>query len=281
LLRGEQEVIEEVTYYAGLDLGQVSDFSAFSVVEKKVLRPKEDGIRIVSGEAMGKVIEVDAGPSSPSLRRGGKKVSLTVRHLERFDLGTPYPRIVETILERFEEPPLAGSTLLVDETGVGRPVVDMFMDCISRGVDGTREWAVKKVQRGLVDNRKWLPPDEAEALIQKLLSKKRKLRASLRPITITSGSEFSIHGQGFRVAKKQLASALQVVLQSRVLKVAGELELARVLISEMNNFQVKITTHGNETFEADPRAGTNDDLVLSVAMPVWFCTRTNKEFWMR
>ena len=41
LLRGEQEVIEEVTYYAGLDLGQVSDFSAFSVVEKKVLRPKE------------------------------------------------------------------------------------------------------------------------------------------------------------------------------------------------------------------------------------------------
>jgi hypothetical protein len=58
-----------------------------------------------------------------------------VRHLERLALGTSYPAITQRlvqiegqILQRTAEPP----TLYVDATGVGRPVVDLLQDDLSR-----------------------------------------------------------------------------------------------------------------------------------------------------
>lgn len=51
---------------------------------------------------------------------------LSVRHLERFELGTRYPEVVGRVGELVETPPLKGrsSVLLVDKTGVGAGVVD-------------------------------------------------------------------------------------------------------------------------------------------------------------
>jgi phage FluMu gp28-like protein len=75
-------------YAVGLDLGQAQDFSTLAIVQK-------------SGE------------------------EYHVRGLERFRLGTPYPAIVErvqTVAHRLPE----GTALVVDATGVGAPVVDLF-----------------------------------------------------------------------------------------------------------------------------------------------------------
>jgi hypothetical protein len=48
-----------------------------------------------------------------------------VRHCERPRLGTPYPAVVERVARILET--LHGSrTLIVDATGVGRPVIDLF-----------------------------------------------------------------------------------------------------------------------------------------------------------
>lgn len=76
------------SYHVGLDLGQAADFTAIAVAEW-----------------------------TPG--------ALNVRHLQRFQLGTVYPVIVDEVaglMSRLPEYP----ELAVDATGVGRPVVDLI-----------------------------------------------------------------------------------------------------------------------------------------------------------
>jgi hypothetical protein len=96
-----------MSFYVGLDLGQAQDPTAICVVEK----PEE-----------------------------GDKAPLHVRHLERPELGTYYPDIAERVKGLVRDPSLTQTAynwtsglnetrspeLVVDATGVGRPVVDMI-----------------------------------------------------------------------------------------------------------------------------------------------------------
>ena len=92
-------------YALGLDLGQVRDHSAIVVVEQVT--------SCFDLEAEG-YIRLQA----PEYR---------VRHVERFPLGTTYPAIVDGVEETLADPALTGKTwLVVDGTGVGVPVVNMF-----------------------------------------------------------------------------------------------------------------------------------------------------------
>ena len=87
-------------FFSGVDLGQTTDPSAVVILERTLADDPE---------------------------REGKKVAVyEVRHLHRWRLGTGYPAIVSDVVDLFANPPLAGSTLAVDQTGVGRPVVDML-----------------------------------------------------------------------------------------------------------------------------------------------------------
>ncbi len=77
----------------GLDVGQMADFTALAVLEY--------------------VHEVTR--------------VYTVGHLQRFDLRTPYPVIVERVAGMLQRPEVGSDvTLLIDVTGVGRGVLDMF-----------------------------------------------------------------------------------------------------------------------------------------------------------
>ena len=51
-----------------------------------------------------------------------------VRHLERLPLGMPYPQRIQRVSDLLARPPLnlLKPKLVIDETGVGRPVGDMF-----------------------------------------------------------------------------------------------------------------------------------------------------------
>ena len=92
-------------YAIGLDLAQVRDYSAIAIIEK-VLPPQPDAL------------------SSTSLN----EPEYHVRHVARFDLGTPYPDIVSRVGEMMQHPKLRDRTRLVlDRTGVGAPVADMFL----------------------------------------------------------------------------------------------------------------------------------------------------------
>lgn len=86
-------------YFVGVDLGQTRNFTTVAAVE-----------RLGSGKLTG---------------RNNRKLSL--RHLERPPLGTPYPEIVERVREMTERMALRGRChLIVDGTGVGAPVIDML-----------------------------------------------------------------------------------------------------------------------------------------------------------
>ena len=62
---------------------------------------------------------------------------------------------------------------------------------------------------------------------------------------------------------------MQVLLQSNRLKVAEGLPDASVLVQELLNFQVKITTSANDIY-GTWREGQHDDLVLSTSLACWF-----------
>jgi len=101
-----------MSFYVGLDLGQSNDYTALAVIEK-----------------IGPDVEVD----DPDLH---------LRHLERYPLRMPYPDMVTRVAALVEDPQLRSTyvdcrlgrrilvepELLVDATGVGRPVVDLFKE---------------------------------------------------------------------------------------------------------------------------------------------------------
>jgi hypothetical protein len=182
-------------FVIGADLGQTRDHSAIAVVE-----------RITTAEPPVQTV-------------------LAVRHLERLPLGTPYQQVAPRLVELFEPAPLSGGTLVVDETGVGRPVVDLLHT---------------------------LP-----------------IKATLRPLTITSGSRARLEPNGrWRVPKRLLVANVRALLTSGRLKVAAGLAEAAALLRELVDFRVTITVKANETFGAGTHGG-HDDLVGAVVLAVW------------
>jgi hypothetical protein len=151
-----------------------------------------------------------------------------VPHLQRFPLGTPYPQIVRAVIDLLRTPPLPGCMFVVDQTGVGGAVVDMLTDALQG-----------------------------------------RVTCDFCPITITGGHEVTRSERGqLRVPKKELVACLQVLLQTRRLKVAQALPEAATLVRELETFRVKITEAANETFGVW-REGQHDDLVLAVALAAW------------
>ncbi len=91
------------------------------------------------------------------------------------------------------------------------------------------------------------------------------------PITITAGNTVAVSGRGYTVPKIHLVDNLAVLLQSGRLAFANDLKFAQVLRDELLSFEAHRTPSGNETYNA--REGAHDDLVLSVAIAVWYGVR--------
>src|SRR5947209_6661678 len=97
--------LEEMTpaYVLGVDLGQSSDPTALAVIEhRKTFRHHVKGSR--------------------------KQVSerFDVRHLARLPLGLSYPAVVQEVGMVAARPPISGCEIIIDDTGVGRAVGDLF-----------------------------------------------------------------------------------------------------------------------------------------------------------
>jgi hypothetical protein len=200
-----------MSFYVGLDLGQSNDYTALAVIEK---------------------VTRDRSEADPDLH---------LRHLERYELRTPYPKMVARVAKLVEDPQLKSTCmdrqlgrrildepeLLVDATGVGRPVVDLFKE------------------RGL----------------------------SYKAITITGGNSVTSAAGGYGVPKRDLIGALEVPFHSGRLKVAGALRLWETLRAELQTFRRKVSlTTGMDTYE-HWREGDHDDLVLAAALACWGAER--------
>jgi hypothetical protein len=77
--------------------------------------------------------------------------------------------------------------------------------------------------------------------------RRTKLKARIVPIPVTGGHK-ATRGElgGFLVPKKDLASTLQVLLQSRRIKVAPSLREAETLVRELLNFKMKVPSTAND-----------------------------------
>lgn len=276
---------ETAKYYVGLDLGKRSDYSALTVLQKQMVDENgdtytEEGLCVLPPGTPVVPAQVAArAPKAPKLvsRYDAKLV-------QRFELQTPYPNIVERVASLFCQPDLRGQTLVVDETGVGGAVVDMFKrakrDPVKCPKCGGTGGLLASEQRRLPDDC-WV--DQSPACLTCGGSGKILLQANIRPIYITAGSKATPEGNGFRVAKKQLVSVLQVVLQwvPGRLRIDPSLRHAKLLVDELTTFSVKISQDsGNESYESW-REKDHDDLVLSVALPLWVAERGSQQLWVR
>ena len=125
--------------------------------------------------------------------------------------------------------------LVIDATGVGRPVVDLFRRAQQKG----------------------------------------KFNAQIIPVTITGGEKVHYEDGFWRVPKRDLVVSLQVILQERRLRIAPDIELKRELVEEVASFKVKIDPlTAQDSYGAVGRVGAHDDIVLSVALANWDCARS-------
>jgi hypothetical protein len=181
----------------GLDLGQAQDYTALAVAQQ--------------------------------VQREGRR-EYHLRHVRRWDLGTPYTApengIVEDLAELIDEVD-EDVALVVDATGCGRPVVDM----------------IRKAKLGV---------------------------RQLIPVVITAGHAANCTGGYWHVPKRDLVGATASLLQSRRLLISSHAKLGKVLRQEMRTFSVKMSlTTGHESFEAW-REREHDDCVLAAALCCWY-----------
>ena len=159
-----------INHLIGLDLGQTHDPSALCILERR---------------------EVHLQP-----------VTYQGRGLKRWPLGTTYPEIVEDVLTIASKPELIDPVLVVDQTGVGRAVVDLFryaeVPCafapvtITGGMnasqsDGEYHVPKKDIVGGLQvllghSRIKFAPSPLRELLIKELQNFKMKITLSLNEV---------------------------------------------------------------------------------------------------
>jgi hypothetical protein len=131
--------------------------------------------------------------------------------LRRYQLGTPYTDIVPHVvgqLRRFELQP--SPRLVVDATGVGCPIVEMFRTALRTDPE------IEPHAITITGGRDW-----------------------------SKAGRYDWH-----VAKVELVGAMRAALESRRIKVNPGLADAAILKRELLDFRVKLTIAANETFSA-------------------------------
>ncbi len=142
-------------FYIGVDLGQAQDYTAISILYQNIIYK--------------------------SLKT--KIPVYEVKHLERIALGTTYPRIINRLEALLQKPEIysAQKVMVIDQTGVGKPVVDMLRQadlCKIIGITITGGNEVNEVEGGF-----HVPKKELVASLQVLIQSER--------IKISSGLEFA------------------------------------------------------------------------------------------
>jgi hypothetical protein len=128
----------------------------------------------------------------------------------------------------------------------------------------------------LIDNCVLVP--DATGVGRPVVDLYRGEKIHMTPVVITFSGDASVDMETgyWHVPKKELISNLQILFGNHRLRFANGLRDKDVVIKELMNFKVKITSKANDTYEAW-REGDHDDLVLSIALACWWATKFKKE----
>lgn len=199
---------------AGLDVGKTQDVSALMVMDREM--------RLLDGQL---------------------EPYFFIGWLEQFPLGLPYPQMVAQVRHRLAQIPKP-TALVIDATGVGSAVVDLFRDG-------------------------WTDYDPVLREVVPLEGK-----PTIIALTITAGGQ--AHNEAWDtwyVPKVDLINRLVVTLQQRRIQAAAELEHFRTLVKEAQQWEWKPTTKANDDPYLSWRTGAHDDLLLAVAVAVWWAEK--------
>jgi hypothetical protein len=133
-------------YTIGIDLGLIQDYSALAVVER--------------------LVKYKELPFAPPILED----QCHVRHIHRWDLGTPYPVVIKETGELIRRANLQDAAIVIDGTGVGKAVCRLFDDAYQRGELGNW-WPSSYVITGGRETTKTLVPkrelvSKMQALLQ-------------------------------------------------------------------------------------------------------------------
>ena len=138
----------EVSYFVGFDIGQAQEFSAIAIVEKTVpanLPPEH--------------------------------ITYAVRHLDRFAPGTTYATMLEALTQVYQTPELKNACLVIDQTGVGKPAVDLF--CKTGRAPSYRRVVITAGQHAFHDDAgAWNVPKKDLVSHLQLLLQARRIRVA-------------------------------------------------------------------------------------------------------
>lgn len=223
-------------FIIGCDLGQLQDYTAIAIVER--VRPEGVTRRPA-------VLSILDGPlaiaehSAESARLARLDVYHVV-HLERAPLGTPYPAIVDRIGDLIADLPQPSvGQLVLDGTGVGRPVADLVRERLAARFDMSRS----------------------------------EILESATEVVFTGGLDVTREPGRYLAPKRDLIGTLDVLLQSGRLKIAEELPLAPALTEELGNVKRQVTPAGRDSY-VPWREGVHDDLAYGLAVAVWWAEHT-------
>ena len=145
---------DSVEYVSGLDLGQANEFTALAVLERRT--------------------PPDVHPRQRPLS------TFSVRHLERFPIGTSYGAIFERVSTLFSSTPLPGNTFVADQTAVGDPVVRSLKRAPSIG--GVKRVVITNGLVASLDAGIWqIPKKDLVGALQILLQEQRLKIAAVLP----------------------------------------------------------------------------------------------------
>jgi hypothetical protein len=206
-------------FVVGVDPGKSADPTAIAVVEhiKGVLDYRSEFDRHTGVERI---------PQKPAER-------FLVRHLQRLKLGTSYVDVAAHVRDLMSRPPLCGddrvkpAALVVDQTGVGAAVVDLFEAIGLRPIKIVITAGLKVEAKGFLRNG----------------------QASL-----------------FHVPKTILISDVDAALHTGELKIAPALQDAGALQEELKDFQRSLSAVGRSTYSAREGKSDDLVLALSYAV---------------
>jgi hypothetical protein len=253
------EVWEDGGFIVGLDLGERADPSA-SVVLQRVLRTEyvnRDGVSVDHAE-----FEIEMYRDHLTYEELGitpsRFAAYALREVMRWPLMTPYPTIVGETLAVLRRGELAGrpvkggrpDPVLVVDAGGAAGVIDLFKE---RGLTRTG-WEAGNGAPG-----------------------SSRGGAALVPMLITTGFHPRWDQGRQLVPKAELVSAVGVALETRRLRWPEQgLPLLPTLIEELQQFRLRRSAAtGAETWAA--REGAHDDLVLALAIALWWGNRLGRD----
>jgi hypothetical protein len=170
--------------------------------------------------------------------------------MKRFALKTSYVSIVGEISNRLKRPPFDSWQ---DYRGITRPAkVPTFLAFDQTGVGQS----VSELLRN-------------DAFLDKRLER-------LYPINITAGREPSEGSDFLNIPKRDLIMATLIAFEKGFLEFAADMPELPTLIDELQNFEMKFTAKGNDTYSA--KGANHDDLVLALSLAVWSAKNTDESF---